>query len=71
MKAKELIEKKNEELVLEKDKLIKEYRDLRFKKVTSIVENPMRIKLIRKDIARINTILHIRELDKIKNELNK
>ncbi len=71
MKAKELREKSNEELGLEKDKLIKESRDLRFKKVTSVVENPLRLRIIRKDIARINTILHSRDLEALRKELNK
>lgn len=71
MKAKELREKTNEELVLEKDKLIKEAKDLRFKKVTSVVENPLKIRTIRRNIAKINTVLHLRELENLKKELNK
>jgi len=69
MKAKELKEKTKDELVFERDKLIKTLSDLRTKKVVSIVENPAKFSLIRKDIARINTILHIRELEKIKRDL--
>ncbi|HOV13286.1 MAG TPA: 50S ribosomal protein L29 [Spirochaetota bacterium] len=71
MKIKELREKNNEELNVEKDKLMKEARDLRFKKITSVVENPLKIKNIRRDIARINTLLHLRELEVLKKELNK
>jgi len=71
MKIKELKEKKSEELVLERDKLIKEAREFRFKKVTSVIENPLRIRNIRRGIARINTLLHLRDIDNFKKELNK
>ena len=69
MKAKVLKEKTREELVFERDRLTKTLSDLRTKKVVSIVENPARFSIIRKDIARINTILHMRDLDKIKKDL--
>ena len=69
MKAKVLKEKTREELVFERDRLTKTLSDLRTKKVVSIVENPAKFSLIRKDIARINTILHMRDLDKIKKDL--
>jgi large subunit ribosomal protein L29 len=71
MKIKELKEKPSKELMVEKDKLIKEHKELRFKKVMSVVENPLRLRTIRRDIARINTIMHKREIDKLKEELNK
>jgi len=71
MKIKELKEKPSKELIVEKDKLIKEHKELRFKKVMSVVENPLRLRTIRRDIARINTIMHKREIDKLKEELNK
>jgi len=69
MKAKELKEKTKEELVFERDRLTKTLSDLRTKKVVSIVENPAKFSLIRKDIARINTVLHMRELERIKKDL--
>jgi ribosomal protein L29 len=69
MKAKMLREKTKEELVFERDKLVKTLSELRTKKVVSIVENPAKFSSIRKDIARINTILHIRDLEKIKKDL--
>jgi large subunit ribosomal protein L29 len=69
MKAKELKEKKDPELVLELEKIKKELRDLRFKKITGVIENPLRIRKMRRDIARINTILHMNKIEKIKKEL--
>ncbi len=71
MKAKELKDKTREELVFERDKLTKALSDLRTKKVVSIVENPASFSLTKKNIARINTILHMRDLDKIKKDLLK
>ncbi len=46
---------------LEKD-LLEEQRGLRFDAVTSTVENPARMRQIRRDIARIKTIIHEMEL---------
>ncbi len=71
MKAKELKDKTKEELVFERDKLVKALSDLRIKKVVSIVENPAKFSSMRRDIARINTILHMRDLDKIRKDLLK
>ena len=42
-----------------KDELFK----LRFQQATNQLENPMRIKAVRKDIARIKTILRMNELE--------
>mgnify|MGYP000120851839 CR=1 FL=1 len=62
-------EKTNDELRSERDKAIVELRDLRYKRVTGVIENPLRLRTLRSTIAKINTILHLRELDKIKKEL--
>lgn len=69
MKKKELREKNDNELFLELNRLIKEHKDLRFKKITGVIENPLRLRIMRRDIARINTILHENEIEKIKNEI--
>lgn len=49
---------------------VKEYKtelfNLRFQKATGQLENPMRIKLIKKDIARIKTILRERDQEAVK-----
>lgn len=46
-----------EELVAKRDKLKKEYMDLRFKMVISHVDNPMQKRTMRHEIARLNTFI--------------
>ncbi len=62
MKAKELKELSTEELV----KLEADYRDelfnLRFQLATGQLENTARIKQVRKNIARVKTVLRAAEL---------
>ncbi|HOJ62876.1 MAG TPA: 50S ribosomal protein L29 [Spirochaetota bacterium] len=70
MKVKELREKTDAELKLEREKLINKHRELRFKKVVGVIDNPLQLRTIKKDIARINTILHQRKLEKLYKELN-
>ena len=62
MKAKEIRQLSSKEL---NDKLLElkaELFNLRFQKATGQLDNPLRIKAVRKDIARIKTILREREL---------
>ncbi|AHE62807.1 50S ribosomal protein L29 [Borrelia parkeri] len=42
--------------------LKKEYMDLRFKVVVGHVENPLKKRELRRDIARLNTIVHEYEI---------
>lgn len=63
MKAKELRDLTVKEL---NDKLLdykKELFNLRFQQAVNQLENPMRIKAVKKDIARINTILTEKSLE--------
>lgn len=46
------------ELVNKKEELHKEYLKLRMDKVLGHLENPLRLRTIRRDIARVNTIIH-------------
>ncbi|MCL2013445.1 MAG: 50S ribosomal protein L29 [Oscillospiraceae bacterium] len=63
MKAVELREKATDELIkLEKD-LRQELFQLRFQLAINQLENPMRINAVKKEIARIKTILRQRELE--------
>ena len=71
MKAKELREKTDQELGVELTNSLKEYQNLKFKKVVGVVDNPLRVRLLKRDISRFKTILHERELDKIKKEIGK
>ncbi len=50
------------ELVRKVDSLKEELFNLRFQMATGQLENPMRIKELRKDIARAKTILREREI---------
>ena len=45
------------ELVARRDELKQKYMDLRFKKVIAHVDNPMEIRTIRREIARLNTFI--------------
>jgi large subunit ribosomal protein L29 len=56
MKAAELRESTNEELERKEQDLRKELFNLRFQQATGEIENPMRIRAIKKDIARVLTV---------------
>ncbi|WP_028991965.1 50S ribosomal protein L29 [Thermoanaerobacter thermocopriae] len=62
MKAKEIRELTNEELLQKLSELKTELFNLRFQLATGQLDNPMRIRDVRKTIARIKTILREREL---------
>ncbi|TYQ15103.1 UNVERIFIED_CONTAM: large subunit ribosomal protein L29 [Acetivibrio alkalicellulosi] len=66
MKAKEMIEKSQDELQKELGDLKSELFKLRFQHATNQLENPMKLKDVKKSIARIKTILRERELKGIK-----
>ena len=63
MKNKKLNEMSSPELEKELSELKSELFKLRFSLATNGLENPMKIKEVKKDIARINTILRQRELE--------
>jgi large subunit ribosomal protein L29 len=52
----------DDELRKKMEELVKGLFNLRFRKVTDVVENPAQFKKDRKSIARIKTILRAREL---------
>ena len=58
MKAKEIREMSDVELKVKLDSLKQELFNLRFQETTGQMENPGRIKEVRKDIARLKTIMH-------------
>lgn len=47
-----------DELMKRRDEMNKRYLDLRMNKVLSHVDNPLEIRILRRNIARANTILH-------------
>ena len=64
MNIKEIRDKSSNELLKTLDESKKELFDLKFEKATGTVENPMRIRELRKTIARVLTVLKERESEK-------
>ncbi len=62
MKASELRKMSNEELEAKLKELKAELFNLRFQLAVNQLENPMRISAVKKDIARVKTILTQNEL---------
>ena len=62
MKINKIKEMSSPELEKELSELRNELFKLRFSLATNGLDNPMKIKEVKKDIARINTILRQREL---------
>ena len=63
MKAKELRDLKSEELIVKLNDFKIELFSLRFQLATGQLENTARIKMVKKDIARVKTILAERKLN--------
>ena len=61
MNIKEIREKSSEDLQKTLDEMKVELFDLRFERATGSIDNPMRIRELKKSIARILTVLHERE----------
>jgi large subunit ribosomal protein L29 len=62
MKAKNIRDLSTAEIVAKVNELKDELFNLRFQLATGQLDNPMRIREVRKDIARAKTILREREL---------
>lgn len=60
MKIEEVRSKTDSELDFELANMKKELFDLRFRSATETAANPARIKVVRRGIARVNTVLHER-----------
>ncbi len=63
MKGKELKELTKEELLKRKKDIKEEVFNLRFQHSSGQLENTARLKLLKKDVARIETILRQKELN--------
>ena len=61
MKAKELKNLSNEELAKKLDELKKDLFMLRMQHANNQLDNPMRLNAVKKDIARIKTIIREKE----------
>ena len=63
MKAKDLKVKSTQELTIELTNIKEELFNLRFQHATGQLDNPLRIRDVKKDYARIKTILREREIN--------
>jgi len=63
MKAKEIRNRSTEELVNELANLKEELFNLRFQHATGQLENPLRIREVKRSYARVKTILREREIN--------
>ena len=50
------------ELVLKRNEMKKKYMDLRFQIVIGHVDNPLQKRIMRREIARLNTLIRQKEL---------
>ena len=50
------------ELVAERDKLRKELLNLRVEQVMSHLDNPLALRTVKRDIARLNTLIHAHKI---------
>lgn len=62
MKAAELRDLSDQELTQRLDALVVERFNLRFQQVTGQLENPIRLRDLRRDIARVKTVSRMREI---------
>lgn len=62
MKGEEIREFSDEELRQKLNEVKTEFFNLRFQLATGQLDNPLKIKEVRKDIARIKTVIREREL---------
>jgi large subunit ribosomal protein L29 len=63
VKGKEIRDLNENELQARLDELKTELFNLRFQLATGQLDNPMQIKRVRKDIARVKTVIRERELN--------
>lgn len=61
-KKKDVKELSYAELVAQRNELKRKYMDLRFQMVIGHVDNPMQKRTMRRDIARLNTLIRAKEI---------
>ena len=64
MKAKELRDLTYDELVKKESDLQAELFNLRFRLATGQLDNPMSIKAVKKDMARVKTVIRQKDMEK-------
>ena len=55
-----------DELVAKLNETKKQYMDLRFQAIMAHVDNPMQKRTLRREIARLNTLIHQQDLEKFR-----
>lgn len=65
MELKKMREMTDIELNAELDKMKKELFNLRFQHVTGQLENPVKMREVKRNIARVKTIIREKELEKV------
>ena len=68
MKTSDIREMTNAELLVKLNDSKQELFNLRFAHATGSLKNPMQLNVVKKDIAKIKTILRERELQEIKDK---
>lgn len=63
MKISEVRQKTNDDLKVQVKKIHDEHFNLRFRRVTDVIENPRQLRELRKDLARIHTVIREREVE--------
>ena len=71
MRVKQIRELSDAELVQKEKDLKQELFNLRFQAATGQLDNPVRIREVRKTIARVKTIITERKYDKLQNSVGK
>src|SRR3954453_13358986 len=69
MKFKEIAEMSNDELQTKKRDMRQESLHLRLQQQSGQIEQPSRLRLLRRDVARIETVLSGRDKEPVKKEL--
>jgi len=65
MELKKMREMTEVELAAELEKMKKELFNLRFQHVTGQLENPVKMREVKRNIARVKTIMREKELEKV------
>ncbi|SCK01700.1 50S ribosomal protein L29 [uncultured Eubacterium sp.] len=65
MELKKMREMTDVELTAELEKMKKELFNLRFQHVTGQLENPVKMREVKRNIARVKTIIREKELEKV------
>ncbi len=58
MKPRELRDLTKDEILVRKEELEREIFNLKIRQATKQIDNPLRIRVLRRELARITTILH-------------